>query len=239
MIPLFPLDEIEAFGSETCGLCGRERRTHVNGCPPDERTRAMAELFVALWLCEPVFDETKPAPGFDWYCADRGPDCGPCWRPSAFASHRRGHVADLPQLPEVAAMSIAHRRRARRYVADIFPVLTKIKPEGLRAHLVEERAHIFELRETLQKAREHLVAGRLSASSRQALVREICAVLGIPCSHEAVTPGPNVPRRYGSWRSEVCTTCGAYRTFGHDEARSHESDWRPGPMPEPQEVDEG
>lgn len=52
-----------------------------------------------------------------------------------------------------------------------------------------------------------------------------------PCTHRVVKVGPNVPRRYGSWKSEICLDCGAWRVFGHDEARSHMSGWQHGPMP--------
>jgi hypothetical protein len=47
------------------------------------------------------------------------------------------------------------------------------------------------------------------------------------CGHERTTLGANVPRRWGSWRTEVCRDCGAFRTHGHDAERSQLSAWRP------------
>ncbi len=33
------------------------------------------------------------------------------------------------------------------------------------------------------------------------------------CNHTNVKQGPSVPRVYGSWDSEICVDCGAWRTF--------------------------
>lgn len=49
----------------------------------------------------------------------------------------------------------------------------------------------------------------------------------LTCLHPATTRGENVPRVYGSWRTEACTACGAFRTHGHDVARSNMSAWQP------------
>lgn len=48
-----------------------------------------------------------------------------------------------------------------------------------------------------------------------------------PCDHARTERGKNVPRVYGSWRSEICLDCGAFRTHGHDPGRSHLSAWHP------------
>lgn len=49
----------------------------------------------------------------------------------------------------------------------------------------------------------------------------------VPCRHSRTRRGLDVPRVYGSWRSEICEDCGAFRTHGHDSARSHLSEWMP------------
>lgn len=48
-----------------------------------------------------------------------------------------------------------------------------------------------------------------------------------PCAHPVTSRGANVPRVYGSWQTEVCEKCGAFRTHGHDQGRSNLSAWRP------------
>lgn len=37
----------------------------------------------------------------------------------------------------------------------------------------------------------------------------------IDCQHPSTKRGKNIPLRYGSWRSEVCRGCGAYRARDH------------------------
>ena len=45
------------------------------------------------------------------------------------------------------------------------------------------------------------------------------------CSHSETTRGNDIPRRWGSYRSEVCRACGAFRPLDHhDEVRGS---WRP------------
>lgn len=50
------------------------------------------------------------------------------------------------------------------------------------------------------------------------------------CDHpaESVTPGPNVPRRYGSYRSQVCEKCGGHRVGLHRESHPEWQAWEPG-----------
>lgn len=45
------------------------------------------------------------------------------------------------------------------------------------------------------------------------------------CAHTSTARGANVPRRWGSYRSEVCRDCGAFRTMTHHG--EHKSEWRP------------
>jgi hypothetical protein len=46
------------------------------------------------------------------------------------------------------------------------------------------------------------------------------------CTHDKVTRGPDIPRRYGSWQSRVCTACGAWHRVSHvDEHRVDQ--WEP------------
>lgn len=47
------------------------------------------------------------------------------------------------------------------------------------------------------------------------------------CTHANTERGLDYPLVYGSHRTEVCTACGAFRTHGHDKARSQMSAWRP------------
>lgn len=47
------------------------------------------------------------------------------------------------------------------------------------------------------------------------------------CAHTKTKRGKDAPLRYGSYRTEVCKTCGAYRTHGHDMHRSNMSKWQP------------
>lgn len=46
------------------------------------------------------------------------------------------------------------------------------------------------------------------------------------CEHETTRPGPAIQLRHGSHASEICVACGAWRTHGHDTAKSHASGWR-------------
>jgi len=58
-------------------------------------------------------------------------------------------------------------------------------------------------------------------------------VIDAPHEHAPYRHGPAIPRRYGSWRSEVCR-CGAWRTTtwptqrldGATSPPEHVSDWR-------------
>ena len=57
----------------------------------------------------------------------------------------------------------------------------------------------------------------------------------MPCEHRRLKNGPNIPRVYGSWASEICEDCGAWRTMTHAVrgldgqfgSRHHFSDWHP------------
>jgi hypothetical protein len=48
---------------------------------------------------------------------------------------------------------------------------------------------------------------------------------GEGCKHTTTERGPDIPLRYGSWRSEVCTDCGAWRCVGHSHPEPM-GDWR-------------
>lgn len=67
----------------------------------------------------------------------------------------------------------------------------------------------------------------LDASRRDLAGVHLVALDTAGCTHERTTRGADVPRLYGSWRTEVCRDCGAFRTHGHDAARSQLSAWRP------------
>jgi len=53
------------------------------------------------------------------------------------------------------------------------------------------------------------------------------------CRHGRRERGKDVPRVYGSWRSQVCLDCGAFRTHGHNDdpdapgAHANVSGWLP------------
>lgn len=65
------------------------------------------------------------------------------------------------------------------------------------------------------------VAGEQRAAQRE---RQRMAKL---CDHAVTRRGADAPRRFGSSQTEVCTGCGAFRTHGHDAAKSNKSEWRP------------
>lgn len=48
------------------------------------------------------------------------------------------------------------------------------------------------------------------------------------CAHSSTRRGKNIPRVYGSWRSEVCEKCGAYRVRDHrgDLITDYRGRWR-------------
>jgi hypothetical protein len=46
------------------------------------------------------------------------------------------------------------------------------------------------------------------------------------CQHLSVHQGKNAPRRYGSYRTEVCNDCGMFRLTGHNP-RKPMSGWKP------------
>ena len=53
------------------------------------------------------------------------------------------------------------------------------------------------------------------------------------CKHERRGRGKDVPRVYGSWRSQICLDCGGFRTHGHNDdpdapgEHARVSDWHP------------
>ncbi len=55
------------------------------------------------------------------------------------------------------------------------------------------------------------------------------------CLHRRIGAGPDIPRVYGSWASEVCYDCGAWRTTTHRVRmlngllgpEYHTSEWHP------------
>lgn len=47
------------------------------------------------------------------------------------------------------------------------------------------------------------------------------------CSHPRVTRGADVPLVHGSYRSQVCLDCGAFRTHGHNVPPTSSNKWRP------------
>lgn len=44
------------------------------------------------------------------------------------------------------------------------------------------------------------------------------------CAHINIERGPDIPLRYGSYKTEVCKDCKAWRSFGHIH-RQHLSEW--------------
>jgi hypothetical protein len=50
---------------------------------------------------------------------------------------------------------------------------------------------------------------------------------GGACQHTRTERGLDAPRRFGSYQTEVCLGCRSFRTHGHDEAKSHKSEWMP------------
>lgn len=46
-----------------------------------------------------------------------------------------------------------------------------------------------------------------------------------PCVHATVERGKDVPRLYGSWRTQVCVDCKAFRTHGHDDVPDPSKPW--------------
>lgn len=67
---------------------------------------------------------------------------------------------------------------------------------------------------------------RIAGESIEAARRKM-APDAASCKHARTTRGADAPRLYGSWRTEVCRDCGAFRTHGHDVGRSHPSEWNP------------
>jgi acyl-CoA reductase-like NAD-dependent aldehyde dehydrogenase len=57
--------------------------------------------------------------------------------------------------------------------------------------------------------------------------REARARKAAACTHETTERGKDYPLAHGSHRTEVCPSCGWWRTHGHDAARSHMGSWRP------------
>lgn len=49
--------------------------------------------------------------------------------------------------------------------------------------------------------------------------------MSVPCAHSKTFRGKDIPRRYGSNRSEVCSDCGCYRALDHFDHVL--GDWRP------------
>lgn len=45
------------------------------------------------------------------------------------------------------------------------------------------------------------------------------------CKHLRVERGANVPRVYGSWRTQACIDCGAFRTHGHNDNPDPSKPW--------------
>lgn len=54
-------------------------------------------------------------------------------------------------------------------------------------------------------------------------------IVGAPeCQHVATHRGANIPRAHGSYRSEVCDVCGAFRARDHHDeiVTGHNGGWR-------------
>lgn len=54
----------------------------------------------------------------------------------------------------------------------------------------------------------------------------------IPCLHTRTVRGKDAPRIWGSWRTQICLDCGAFRMHAHNEDPSappgwNKSAWRP------------
>lgn len=74
---------------------------------------------------------------------------------------------------------------------------------------------------------EAVVKFGIEAEQRLAKLERDNALIITPCDHRRSRRGDDVPRVYGSWRTEVCLDCGSFRTHGHDAFRSQKSEWRP------------
>lgn len=49
----------------------------------------------------------------------------------------------------------------------------------------------------------------------------------ILCSHSRTKRGDDIPRAWGSWQTEVCVPCGAFRTRSHCPSDPRIGPWRP------------
>ncbi len=45
------------------------------------------------------------------------------------------------------------------------------------------------------------------------------------CKHVHVVRGLDAPRLHGSWRTQVCSDCGAFRTHGHNDSPDLSKPW--------------
>lgn len=58
----------------------------------------------------------------------------------------------------------------------------------------------FERQEAMREERLDIIRAKMHAQK---------------CEHKITFAGPDIPRVYGSWASEVCRDCGAWRTMTH------------------------
>lgn len=63
-----------------------------------------------------------------------------------------------------------------------------------------------------------LLENPLAALDRRTWICRPCvdAIAAVPCVHKKTKRGTDIPRVYGSYRTEVCVACGMYRTMGHN-----------------------
>ncbi len=58
------------------------------------------------------------------------------------------------------------------------------------------------------------------------------------CRHLRTTDGPDIPRRYDLYRSQVCRDCGAWRTMTYGIPAGDISEWRSDPIDDAVKEDE-
>lgn len=141
-------------------------------------------------------------------------------RPPLNLAKLRAMVADASREPHPEG---ACRGCSSTYAIDSSDEPTALCHDCAHLYTITFAAALPALIAIAEAARDHRYGSDEAHGRLRRLVEEY---LG-PCQHMAVIRGADVPLRYGSHRTQVCISCGAFRTHGHDAARSQMSHWRP------------
>lgn len=141
--------------------------------------------------------------------------------------------AELAQLRADNARLLADLRKAHAEMADGSRAIERLTRERDEARAERDAAarkcsRLWNTKALVSDAQSLIASVRIARAELDAALSTLDKKgTAAACHHTRTARGKDAPRAYGSWRTEVCQDCGAFRTYTHNPPDAHVSAWRP------------